>query len=66
METKVYITFLCPDCDEEIKHGLRIFHEENEIPEISWDTASQESFHCEKCEKTWYTTDFEYLSEDEI
>lgn len=56
----------CPECDETIKKGMIIFHEENEVPEISWDTASCSSFECEKCEKGFHTGDFDYLTDDEI
>jgi len=63
---KIYITMECPDCDETIRKGLITLCEYGGIPEVSWDTASCSSFTCNKCDKTFYTGDFEVLSEDEI
>ena len=56
----------CPECDETIRHGLQTFVEHNGIPEVSWDIASCESWHCDNCDKEFYTGDFEALSEYEI
>lgn len=65
METRVFITAEC-DCGETMKKGLIIFHEENEIPEISYDTASCNSFECDACEKKYYTGDFDLIAEEDM
>jgi hypothetical protein len=63
---KIYITMECPECDETMRNGLLTLCEHNGIPEVSWDTASCSTFECEKCEKTYYTGEFEVFDEDEV
>lgn len=57
----------CPECSEVIRHGLpALVKYENEVPEVSWNIAAQKKWHCENCDKSYYTGDFEVLNEDEI
>jgi redox-regulated HSP33 family molecular chaperone len=65
MQTKINITAEC-DCGETMKKGMLIFHDDNEIPELSYDTASCDSFHCDSCDKNYYTGDFDLVAEEDI
>lgn len=65
METKIFITAEC-DCGETMKKGMVIFHEENEIPEVSYDTASRDKFTCDECGKSYYTGDFDLIDEKDM
>lgn len=49
-----------------MKKGMIIFHEENEVPEISYDTASCDSFQCDACDKKYYTADFDLIDEEDM
>ncbi len=61
--SEYFITFEC-DCGETIKNrGLWL---SGDVPEISWDNASCSTFECEKCEKKYYTGDFDYFEEGEV
>jgi len=58
----IKISVPCPDCGEDIIAPLYMA----DNSPISISIFEQEEWRCDQCNKTFYSGDFELLSEDEI
>jgi len=59
------ITWNCPSCGLLNSFSVGNLTPGNR-PSVNWDIAACEEFKCSECDATYYTGDFEMLSEDEI
>lgn len=62
-----YLSFDCPQCDDEILYGPCLTTEEHQgAPVIPFDIAAQTTVRCPKCRTESYTGDVElYIDDDE-
>jgi len=62
---KIKLTASCPECNELMGFYLGDFTG-GENPEVDISCFEQVTFHCDKCDKDFYTGDFDLLSDEDL
>lgn len=62
---KIRLTASCPECDEEMKLFVGDLMG-NPEPTVDIGNFEQATFHCDKCNKDFHTSDIDLLSEEDI